>query len=53
MDHSRRAFLEAAGTIVAAAASGCSRSPASTTQLSGAAGVELRVENAPGLAVNR
>ena len=52
MDHSRRAFLEAAGTIVAAAASGCSR-PASTTQLSGAAGVELRVENAPALAVNR
>jgi len=45
MEHTRREFLEAAGAIVAAAAGGCSRPPASTTQVSGASGVELHVEN--------
>src|SRR5215467_7962075 len=45
MEHTRRAFLQAAGAVVAAAAGGCSRGPASTTQLSGASGVELHVEN--------
>src|SRR5262245_36545933 len=45
MEHTRREFLEAAGAIVAAAAGGCSSPPASTTHLSGASGVELRVEN--------
>ena len=47
MEHTRREFLEAAGAIVAAAASGCSRPPASTTQVSGASGVELHVEQGP------
>src|SRR5262245_5384367 len=45
MEHTRREFLEAAGSLAAAAASACSRPPASTTQLAGARGVELRVEN--------
>jgi cephalosporin-C deacetylase-like acetyl esterase len=45
MAQTRREFLEAAGAIVAAAASGCSRPATSTTQLVGAKGVELHVEN--------
>src|SRR5262249_51003704 len=45
MEHTRREFLEAVGAIVAVAAGGCSRLPASRTQLSGASGVDLRVEN--------
>src|SRR5262245_20121478 len=45
MEQTRREFLEAAGAIVAVAAGGCSRPASSTTQLAGAKGVELRVEN--------
>jgi len=45
MEQTRREFLETAGGIVALAASGCSRPDASTQQLAGATGVELRVEN--------
>jgi len=45
MEHTRREFLEAAGAIVAAAASGCSRPSTSTTQLAGATGVALDVGN--------
>jgi cephalosporin-C deacetylase-like acetyl esterase len=45
MEHTRREFLEIAGTIVAAAANGCSRPATPTTRLTGARGVELGVEN--------
>ena len=43
MEQTRREFLEAAGAIVAVAASGCSRPATPTTQLVGAKGVELHV----------
>jgi len=48
MKYTRRGFLRAAGAIVAAAGHGCSRQPGSSpgASLSGATGVELRVENA-------
>jgi cephalosporin-C deacetylase-like acetyl esterase len=46
MNYTRRGFLEAAGAVVAAAAGGCSRQPATATRLSGATGVELSIENA-------
>ena len=46
MKYTRRDFLEAAGAIVAAAGSGCSRQPATPYRLSGATGVELGVESA-------
>jgi hypothetical protein len=45
MEQTRREFLEAAGAIVAVAASGCSRPATSTTQLVGAKGVELHIPN--------
>src|SRR5262245_36574817 len=41
MKYTRRAFLETAGTIVAAAGSGCARPRVATAGLSGAPGVEL------------
>ena len=46
MKYTRRDFLEAAGAIVAAAGSGCSRQPATANRLSGATGVELGVDSA-------
>src|SRR5262245_63330707 len=45
MEQTRREFLEAAGALVAVAASGCSRPVTSTPELVGAKGVELHVEN--------
>ena len=46
MKYTRRGFLQAAGAVVAAAGSNCSRQPATAIRLSGATGVELSVENA-------
>src|SRR5262245_29955367 len=46
MEYTRRRFLEAAGSIVAAATYGCAGSSPTGQRLSGATGVELNV--APG-----
>src|SRR5262249_10813405 len=44
--YTRRRFLEAAGAVVAAAGTGCSRQPSTANRPAGATGVELSVENA-------